>query len=149
MAPPRRRRGRAALIVLGVAIALPAAGWVGLNLLLRDEVLRPRLIAAVEQATGRALTLSGPVGIKLSLVPTVTLQGVALANAPGGSRPQMLTARRVEAELALLPLLRRRLAFERVTLIEPDLLLELDAEGTPNWRFGPPRPAEAAAAPAG
>ncbi|WBV41703.1 AsmA family protein [Pseudoroseomonas cervicalis] len=148
MAPPRRRRGRAALILLGVAIALPAAGWVGLNLLLRDEVLRPRLIAAVEQATGRALTLSGPVGIKLSLVPTVTLEGVALANAPGGSRPQMLTARRVEAELALLPLLRRRLAFERVTLIEPDLLLELNAEGTPNWRFGPPRPAGVTAAPA-
>ncbi|MCQ4160223.1 AsmA family protein [Roseomonas sp. GC11] len=152
MAPPRRRRGRAALVTLAVLVAIPAAGWGALSLALSDEVLRPRVIAAVEQATGRGLTLSGPIGIKLSLVPTVTLEGVALANAPGwetrGSRAQMLTARRVEAELALLPLLRRKLAFERVTLIEPDLLLELDAEGTPNWRFGPPRPRGAAPAPA-
>ncbi|WP_159992633.1 AsmA family protein [Roseomonas sp. 18066] len=139
MAPPRRRRGRAALITLAVVVAVPALAWGGLSLLLRDEVLRPRVIAAVEQATGRSLTLSGPIGIKLSLVPTVTLEGVALANAPGGSRADMLTARRVEAELALLPLLSRKLAFERLTLVQPDLLLELDAAGQGNWRFGPPR----------
>ncbi|WP_131829522.1 AsmA family protein, partial [Teichococcus deserti] len=139
MALPRRRRGRAALITVAVIVAVPALAWGGLSLLLRDDVLRPRVIAAVEQATGRSLTLSGPIGIKLSLVPTVTLQGVTLSNAPGGSRADMLTAKRVEAELALLPLLSRKLAFERLTLVQPDLLLELDAQGQGNWRFGPPR----------
>ncbi|MDJ0389620.1 AsmA family protein [Roseomonas sp. E05] len=139
MAAPRRR-GRLLLVGGVILVGVPALAWGGLNLLLRDSVLRPRLVAAVEQATGRQLTLSGPVGVKLSLVPTITLEGVALANAPGGSRPEMLTARRVEAELALFPLLSRRLAFQHVTLIEPDLLLELDASGNGNWRFGPPRP---------
>ncbi|PWC27137.1 AsmA family protein [Teichococcus aestuarii] len=141
MAPPRRRR-RTLLAGAAVLVAVPVLAWGGLNLVLRDSVLRPRVIAAVEQATGRALTLSGPVGIKLSLVPTVTLEGVALANAPGGSRAEMLTASRVEARLALLPLLSRRIAFERLTLIEPDLLLEVDAEGQGNWRLSPaPSPA--------
>ncbi|MFC7609423.1 AsmA family protein [Teichococcus aestuarii] len=138
MAPPRRRRRRTLLAGAAVLVAVPVLAWGGLNLVLRDSVLRPRVIAAVEQATGRALTLSGPVGIKLSLVPTVTLEGVALANAPGGSRAEMLTASRVEARLALLPLLSRRIAFERLTLIEPDLLLEVDAEGQGNWRLSPP-----------
>ncbi|MDB5369401.1 MAG: AsmA family protein, partial [Roseomonas sp.] len=145
--PARRHRGRRALVILVVVLAVPAAGYGALRFLLRDEVLRPRLIAAVEQATGRGFTLSGPVGLKLSLVPTVTLDGVALANAPGASRPQMLTARRVEVKLALLPLLSRRVAFERVTLIEPDLLLEIDASGRGNWRFEPARAASPAPAP--
>lgn len=145
--PPRRRRGRRALVVLAVLIAIPAAGYGTLRYLLRDDVLRPRLLAAVEQATGRGLTLSGPIGLKLSLVPTVTLDGVAFANPPGASRPEMLTARRVEAKLALLPLLSRHVAFERVTLIEPDLLLEMDAEGRGNWRFTPTRPASPTPAP--
>ncbi|RKK01937.1 AsmA family protein, partial [Teichococcus wenyumeiae] len=141
--PPRRRRGRRALIALAVVVAVPLAGYATLRVLLRDDVLRPRLIAAVHQATGRDLTLSGPIGLKLSLVPTVTLEGVALSNAPGGSRPQMLTARRVEARLALIPLFSRRVAFEQVTLIEPDLLLERGAQGQGNWVFAPPAPAEA------
>lgn len=143
------RRRRRALLLGGVAllVGVPALLWGGTRLLLRDEVLRPRLIAAVEQATGRRLTLSGPLRIRLSLVPAVTLEGVALSNAPGGSRAEMLTARRVEVELALLPLLQRRLAFESLTLVEPDLLLEVGPEGTGNWRFGPPR--EEAAVPTG
>jgi uncharacterized protein involved in outer membrane biogenesis len=141
--PPRRRRGRRALIALAVVVAVPLAGYATLRVLLRDDVLRPRLIAAVHQATGRDLTLSGPIGLKLSLVPTVTLEGVTLSNAPGGSRPQMLTARRVEARLALIPLFSRRVAFEQVTLIEPDLLLERDAQGRGNWVFAPAPPAEA------
>ena len=150
MARARRR----ALLLGGAAllVGVPLLAWGGTRLLLRDEVLRPHLIAAVEQATGRRLTLSGPIRVRLSLVPAVTLEGVALSNAPGGSRPEMLTARRVEAELALLPLLRRRLAFESLTLIEPDLLLEVGADGNGNWRFGAPReqvPVPAGGSPAG
>jgi uncharacterized protein involved in outer membrane biogenesis len=146
--PSRRRRGRPALIALAVVVAVPLAGYATLRVLLRDEVLRPRLIAAVHQATGRDLALSGPIGLKLSLVPTVTLDGVTLSNAAGGSRPQMLLARRVEARLALVPLLSRRLALEQVTLIEPDLLLERDAQGRGNWVFGPPPAVAPAPSPA-
>jgi uncharacterized protein involved in outer membrane biogenesis len=144
---PPRRRGRRALIILGVVVAVPAGALAGLQLVLRDSVLRPRVIAAVQQATGRAVTLSGPVGIKLSLVPTITLQGLSLANAEGGSAPEMLTAERVEARLALLPLLSRHIAFDSLTLIAPDLLLERDAAGQGNWRFQP-QPSSAAAPPA-
>ncbi len=146
-APPtsRRRRGRRALIALAVIVAVPATGYGALRYLLRDEILRPRLIAAVEQATGRTFSLAGPIGLKLSLVPTVTLEGVTLSNPPGTSRAEMLTAGQVEAKLALLPLLSRHVAFEQVTLIAPDLLLEMDAEGRGNWRF---TPAQHAGAPA-
>ena len=146
MAAPRRR-GRLFLIAGAIIIGVPALAWGGFNLLLRDSVLRPRLIAAAEQATGRTLTLSGPVGVKLSLIPTITLEQLALANPAGASRAEMLTIRRAEVRLALLPLLSGRLAFRHITLVQPDLLLEQDAAGNGNWHFAPPQPKGAANAP--
>lgn len=133
--PPRRRRGW--WIAGGVVLALPLLGYATLSVLLDGEYLRRRVESAVTAATGRPFTLSGPVGLKLALVPTVVLEGPRFANAPGGSRPEMFTARRVEAEVALLPLLSQRLEIRHLTVVAPELLLETDAAGQPNWRFHP------------
>ena len=130
---PRRRR-RWPWILAALLVALPLAGVVALRVLLNPEALRPRLVAAVEQATGRKFSL-GDVGLALSLRPTLALTDIALANAPGGSRAEMLTAHRVEVQIALLPLLSRRVEIARILLDRPDLLLETDAEGRGNWVF--------------
>ena len=137
MVPPRRRWLRWTLIALAVLVLLPAAGLAVLVWRFDPDALKPRIIAAVEQATGRRLTLAGPIGLKLSLVPTVTLEDVSFANLPGGSRPEMATARRVELRLAVPPLLSRRVEVRRLLLVAPDILLESDAEGRPNWVFAP------------
>jgi AsmA protein len=140
---PAHRRRRWPWILLAVLVAIPLAGFVALRALVHPEALRPRLVAAVQQATGRDLTIGG-IELGLSLRPSVVLRDVALANAPGGSRPAMLTARRVEVQAALLPLLSRRVEIARIELDAPDLLLETDAQGRGNWQFRPP-----SAAPAG
>src|SRR5690606_5752163 len=62
-------------------------------------------------------------------------ENVRLQNAPWGSRPDMLTAKRVEVEIALLPLLARRVRIEGLEVIEPDLVLEVDRNGNGNWQF--------------
>ena len=138
-APKRRRR---LWILAAVAVGVPLVGFVALRVLVNPDALRPRLVAAVEQATGRRFTL-GEIGLALSLRPTVALSDIALANAEGGSRPAMLTARRVEVQVALLPLLSRRVEIGRVLLVEPDLLLER-VGGRGNWEFGAAAPAPAA-----
>ena len=108
--PARRRWLRWVLGAFLLLVLLPLAG-AGVFLATFDPAAqKPRIEAAVEAATGRTLTLAGPIGIKLALVPTVTLEDVALANMPGGSRPEMARIRRVEVELALLPLLSRQVA---------------------------------------
>ncbi|SDB55934.1 AsmA family protein [Belnapia rosea] len=146
---PRRRWRRPALIALAVLVLLPATAILALLLAFDPNSQKPRIQAAVQAATGRQLEL-GPIGLKLALAPTLTLQDVSLANAPGGSRPQMASIRRVEVELALLPLLSRRVEVRRLVLVGPDILLETDAEGRPNWAFTPAaRPAEPATAPEG
>lgn len=152
--PPIRRRRwlRWVLIALAVLVLLPGIAVAVLVASFDPEALKPRIEAAVEQATGRDLTLAGPIRLQPSLVPTVTLDDVSLANMPGGSRPQMVTVRRVDIQLALLPLLSRQVELRRLTLQAPDILLETDAQGRPNWVFGqgaqpavpaaPARPAE-------
>ncbi|MFH5924855.1 AsmA family protein [Roseomonas xinghualingensis] len=144
--PGLLRRLRPWLIGLGgLVIGLPLLGYGALWAVLRTDAIRPRLQAAVEAATGRSFTLSGPVGLSPSLVPTITLEGPVLANAPGGSRPEMLRAKRIEAEMALVPLLSRQVQLRRLTLVEPDLLLEIDAQGRGNWQLGPSAKPEAVA----
>ncbi|MBD0270631.1 MAG: AsmA family protein [Acetobacteraceae bacterium] len=141
--PPRSRRLLRWLLIVPAVLLVLGAVAVGAAVALFDpEAQKPRIAAAVEAATGRRLTLAGPVGLKFSFVPTVTLEDVSLANMPGGSRPEMARVGRVEAELALLPLLSRRLELRRVVLRAPDILLETDAEGRPNWAFAPTGGAE-------
>jgi AsmA protein len=125
----------AAVLIIGMV------GFVGWTL--NPASLKPRLIEAARRATGRELTISGATGIKLSLVPTITMDDVALANPPGFSRPEMVKIGRVELSLALLPLLHHRFEVEHVTLVRPDTVLETDRSGRANWVFtrqAPPTP---------
>jgi AsmA protein len=97
--------------------------------------LSDELKDAAFRATGRELSVAGGVHLRLGLTPQIELDDVSLANPPGASRPQMLTATRVTAELALLPLLGGEAVISSLVLASPDLALERSADGTENWRF--------------
>jgi uncharacterized protein involved in outer membrane biogenesis len=136
--------GAAVLVVAGVAATL---AWRSLD----PTSLKPRVEAAVLRATGRALSLEGPLRLTLLPQPGFAAQDVALANLPGGSRPQMVTARRLAARFSLQALLAGRIEVSSLVLDGPDLLLERTASG-PNWVFTPRAAqgaAQGAAAPAG
>jgi AsmA protein len=146
----QRGMPRAIRVGLWSLAAVVALAIVGAGIFVASfdpDSLKPRIIAAVKQQTGRDLTLQGRIRLGLSLQPTLTVQGVALANPPGFSRPQMATLDRLDLKLALIPLLSRRVEIDRLVLVKPDILLETDAKGRPNWQFTP-APSEAAAQPA-
>lgn len=125
--------------VLGVGAVVVLAMGAGAVVLARFDPnsLKPRIEAAVQQATGRDLGLFGPISVKLSLWPTVALQDVTFANPPGYSRPQMATLDRLELQLAVLPLLRGQFEIARLVMVHPDILLEVDAQGHANWQLRP------------
>ena len=104
-----------------------------------------------KKATGREMTISGDLKLNISLTPSIYVDGVTFANAPWGSRPQMVTLKRLEAEVSLLPLLSSELDVKRVVLVGLDLLAETNKQGRGNWQFGEDTktPATAEAAPAG
>ena len=97
--------------------------------------------AKTKQATGRELKLEGKIGFTLSLLPTVAAENVSLQNAAWGSRPLLASAKRVEVQIALLPLLTGDVVIRRVLLDEADVLLETNAKGEKNWLFAHAKPA--------
>jgi uncharacterized protein involved in outer membrane biogenesis len=128
---------RIALIAVAAVIVL-AVGAGGIFLARFDpNSLKPRIIEAVKQATGRDLALNGKIGLKFSLRPTVRVEDVAFSNPPGFSRPQMATLQSMELELGLLPLLSSKVEIDRLVLIHPDILLETAATGQSNWQMTP------------
>ncbi len=146
--PPTRRRGRlirfVALAVGGV-IVLAAAG-LGIAVATFDpDSRKPEIIAAVQQATGRQLTIGGRIGLSLLPQPTLRVSDVTLSNPPGFSRPNMATLQGLEVRIALLPLLSKEIRIDRLVLRDPDILLETNAKGQSNWDLAPAASLAAAA----
>ncbi len=129
---------RILVIVIGLLVVLPITGIGVFIATFNPNAWKPRIQNAVMRATGRELSLNGPISLKWSLVPTIEARDVALANFDGGSRPQMVTAQSIEAEVALVPLLSNRLDIPRLAIIKPDVLIETTQAGRGNWLFTKP-----------
>jgi hypothetical protein len=114
------------LVLVGVAIAV----WtIDVN-----QFIAP-IATRVKDATGRDLSIGGGIALELGLEPKVVASDVRFGNARWAREPHMLTAKRVEADVALLPLLQRRFELLRLNLVEPTIALETDASGKHNWEF--------------
>lgn len=135
--PRRRRRSgtRLLFVLLVVLLALPTLAWVGASLLVDADAWRPQIIAAVRRTTGRELRLAH-LRLVPALTPTLSITDVSLANLPGGSQPEMLRVPHVQVVLSLLPLLAGRVEIARLELERPEILLERDSHGAPNWLLG-------------
>ncbi len=125
---------RILIAVSGLLLLLLGAVWIAVHTIDFKSLIGP-IQARVRDATGRELRVDGNIDLKLSLEPKVVIEGISLANAPWGNAPQMITARRVEAQVALLPLLHRDFQVRSFTLVEPVIALETDAKGNGNWQF--------------
>lgn len=99
------------------------------------EQYRGLIEAEAKKATGRDLSLNGPIDLSISLTPAIVVEDVTFSNAEGGSRENMATLDRFEAQVELLPLISGDIKINRIVLVNGDILLETDANGTPNWQF--------------
>ena len=140
---------RSALIILGTAGALVVLVLVAAAIAVATidpRTLMAPVLARIQAMTGRAVTVEGPIRFHVSLTPSISLDNVAVANAPWGKAKQMLTAGSIEARFALLPLIHRRFDIVEVVLSHPTIALETDASGRGNWEFGPAATASGAVA---
>ena len=95
-----------------------------------------KIVEAVRANTGRDFQINGELRLAPSLVPTVAVEGVSLGNAPWAGATPMLSVRRFEAQIALLPLLKKNIEIKRLLLVEPRIELETDQNGRGNWLLG-------------
>src|SRR5713226_7342013 len=124
-------------IALGAVIALIALALLAVRLFVDPNDYKPRISAAVKNATGRELKLDG--AIKLSVFPWIALElgPASLWNPPGFSDEPFVSFQHASVRVKLLPLLSKRLEVGRVELDGLDLKLLKNAEGKGNWEgFG-------------
>ncbi|MBS0558461.1 MAG: AsmA family protein [Proteobacteria bacterium] len=135
----------------GVALLLVTAGllvWPGITY--DAGRLKPRIAAAIREATGRDVEIAGPLRLALSYRPTLQADQVTVGNAPGFAAGPMATVGRIDLRLALLPLLHRRIEVEELDLVRPTVSLAVNEAGAANWTFRRPASAPSSdAAPTG
>jgi len=131
------RIGKILGLSVGALIALIVIALIAVWLLVNPNDYKPRIAAAVKDATGRDLVLKGD--IKLSVFPWVALElgQASLGNPPGFSDQPFLAFTHAAVRVRLLPLLAKRLDVGRVEIDGLDLKLLKNAAGKGNWEgFG-------------
>ncbi len=129
--------GLAGIIVVAVAgIYLVLTGY-------DFNSLKPRVASAVKEATGRTLNIGGDIELSPGMTPSLTVSDVSFENASWGSRPNLANIKRIEVQVALLPLLEKNIEIKKFILVEPNILVETDKSGKLNVVFDKPAaPAE-------
>jgi hypothetical protein len=126
------------LIGVLVLVLLAGLGYALFPFLIDEEQYRKPLETSASFALGRRVTIEGPISLSLSLHPTIVLEDVHIANPSWSSRPDLLQASRLEAQLSFPELLRRELVITKVFFDGVDILLEEGPNESNNWTFGTP-----------
>jgi AsmA protein len=126
------------VLILAVAAAVP--------FFISADVYKAQITALIKSATGRDFRIDGP--IRLTLLPQLALsaEDVSFANQPGGIAPQMARLKSLDIRILLRPLLSGKIEIVGFVLVEPEIALEVDRRGRPNWRLGDTAPAAEPAA---
>lgn len=134
-------------IILILILAVVSAGYVFLR---NFDLNRYKDLAAkvVYEQTGRQLVIGGNAELGISLVPTLIINDVSLSNPSWAQNPQMLKLDSLELQLAILPLLKKQIAINKVLLNRPQIYLEVAKDGKTSWDFAPLHPKTAASVPA-
>jgi uncharacterized protein involved in outer membrane biogenesis len=128
----RRRIINRWLIGVFVLVLLVGLAYALFPFLIDEERYRAPLEAGASFALGRGVAIKGPISFSLSLHPTLVLEDVHIANPSWASRPDLLQATRLEAQLSFLALLRREVVIDKIFVDGVDLLLEEGHPPLPN-----------------
>ena len=106
------------------------------------NTLKPLITKTAKDFTGRDLTLGGDINLGIGFPPTLEVNDVAFQNAPWGSQPQMAQLKKLQVKVAILPLIRGDIDVNRLILVEPVFLLEVNKSGKSNLDFEVPHKAD-------
>ncbi|KAA5607635.1 AsmA family protein [Roseospira marina] len=133
-------------VLLGLIVL--AIGALGVFIATLDvSQYKGRIVALLEQKTGRTVTIDGDLDLAIGLSPALVVEDVTIGNADWASDPEMLSVGRLEAQVEMLPLLSGDINIVRVILDDPIVHLETDKDGNGNWALSLPTDAADATEP--
>jgi AsmA protein len=137
-------------LILGAAIVgIIVVVLLALPFVIPVAAYKDRIVDAVKSATGRDFAING--AVSLSLLPSVALEvnDVSFGNAPGASDKTMARLAKLELKVGTFALIRGQISVDALVLDDPQIALEVDKQGRPNWQFAAPAaPSQATAPPA-
>ena len=129
----RKRR-----VLIGIAAFFGIAAIVliiGIAALDTDRA-KKYIATSVSKTTGRQLNINGDLNVDLGWISRVSVTDVQFENAEWSKHPYMAEVGLLDFEVDLWQLVRHfRWVFPAVTISEPKLVLEKNAEGGANWDF--------------
>jgi uncharacterized protein involved in outer membrane biogenesis len=125
-----------AIAVIAAAGALVAPSFIDWN------AYRSEIATEVRKASGRKLTIDGPIDVALLPTPRLSVAKVRLANLDGAHAPDMARFDALDVRIALWPLLSGKVEVSSIELRGADIELEALADGRVNWDFGTARKGE-------
>src|SRR5262245_55666029 len=117
------------LLLLTLLAAGGAAWW------LSQADLKPLAEREASEALGRRVTF-GSFAVRWGAPLRGEFRDLAIANAPWGSKPEMVRIGKFSALLEVEPLLRGVLHYRQLHLADVTVVLERDPQGIGNWKFG-------------
>ena len=128
------------LVLAALLLLVVAVGGFAVFLATADfSDYKDTIAAQIREATGRDVRIRGKIDADLlSLSPAVVVNDLIIANTSWGTAKAIVRVKRLEVQIALLPLLGGNISVKRMVAIEPTIFLETDAGGRRNWVFSPP-----------
>ncbi len=126
--------------LLMVALAVGAVALVAVVKSIDMAAYRRALTEAFAAQTGHRVDIGGTLALKLSWSPKLVATDVRITDAAGGSPVDLVRISRVEAEIRLLPLLRREVEVRWLRLVNVDLQVDRGKFGRGKWRLDAIKP---------
>jgi len=130
-----KRRHRA-LIWVGCFFAIVAIALAVFIATLDQNKAKKYISAGVSKVTGRQLSINGDLKLDFGWISRLSASDIQFQNAGWSKHPQMAEVGVFDVEIDLWQLVRHfRVVLPTVTISQPKVVLEKNAEGSANWEF--------------
>jgi hypothetical protein len=128
---------RSPLLYLGILVIVVATAALVVPPFVDWTRFRADIESYGRRFTGRDVRVDGIIDVRLFPWPVVIMKDIHIANPPGAQTGDLMLAGRIEARLALAPLLSGRMEVEQISIENPVFGLERLAAGGATWQLAP------------
>lgn len=94
---------------------------------------KPEIIAKVKDASGYDVTIGGDISLAILPSPNLKIRDVSVAAPRKMKAEKMASIEQANVSVALLPLFQKQIVVDTVSLIKPDIRLEILPDGSKGW----------------
>jgi len=116
-------------MIIGATLILPLA--------LNPNDYKPQIIDAVKKQIGRDVRIDGEIKLTLLPSPGIVVEGIRIANSKQGKQEFFASLEALKVNVSLGALFSKTLSVNKISLVNPKVVLEQYKNGQNNWQFSP------------